>query len=798
MALSRQTAAGGKLRSEYERVLRLAPDEASDKKLRSLEKIIDQASAQMDPYINALKAARELLRFPSKSLPSLDIAVEQYDALVRLLEMDPLGKSVHKVRIEMMTQAVLHELHGRPNWRVAKRLLDTVFTQSDLKGFFGDAFRSRKAQLSELIDFSQRGETSKLEPAFKKHSMEQLQTLLAHHLHKLVAQRPAALSGLKLPPLASTHDVCAKVAAAATETTQISAASQKPGVYNVSSVMNHSWNAVRHSWRLTCMLAPNPPNWGENFTIVYNLKDVASQPAVKAYVAKNPELCSLKTQPPPQEAPQDVLGNGPSPSGVACTDGTAIHPKDVQATEPEKQQTATPGHSDAPESAPAAAEPERYRQKEHPISKPQKGKQSMKPFSLQHVRQSGPLEKSTIIDRREDPSVEIVSSENRHVATVSREDLQQIRQGDMEIAANMQHEYNVALQDLKRKMVEVDELKQKLEKIGQGIALLKKSSEIAGTVADTGAILPVPTAQAVEVPAVEDDMLSATAEEALSEAEEGEAAPPCAVAQPIEALEAARSRLRERVDDPLQDSLAVAARVQTQSTIAQEAHKGDEDRLAQLNEKEIGASPPPKATKVHATRTQGAIAQEALKENETRLTKVNEKRTGLYPSPKATKVHATRAARGQNEHQEVAPDISMEKETSKVHTSRAALERRGPASDNLLENLTHARPSPAHDSPLDEIEDVSDDEEENIPRLSPPKKRKELGELKVVSRLAAKTQKIHRRQKRVPWSESEVQSLRDGVSRYGVGKWAVILLRGQFGSTRTPIDLKDKWRNLCK
>jgi hypothetical protein len=47
------------------------------------------------------------------------------------------------------------------------------------------------------------------------------------------------------------------------------------------------------------------------------------------------------------------------------------------------------------------------------------------------------------------------------------------------------------------------------------------------------------------------------------------------------------------------------------------------------------------------------------------------------------------------------------------------------------------------------------------------------------------------------WSEEEVQNLKAGVARFGAGKWKTILSFYNFNN-RTTVDLKDKWRNLCK
>ncbi|XP_057423115.1 uncharacterized protein LOC130717039 isoform X2 [Lotus japonicus] len=56
-----------------------------------------------------------------------------------------------------------------------------------------------------------------------------------------------------------------------------------------------------------------------------------------------------------------------------------------------------------------------------------------------------------------------------------------------------------------------------------------------------------------------------------------------------------------------------------------------------------------------------------------------------------------------------------------------------------------------------------------------------------------------RRQHQRMWTLSEVVNLVDGISEYGVGRWTDIK-RCLFSSSsyRTPIDLRDKWRNLLR
>ncbi|KAI9997094.1 hypothetical protein PInf_000527 [Phytophthora infestans] len=50
------------------------------------------------------------------------------------------------------------------------------------------------------------------------------------------------------------------------------------------------------------------------------------------------------------------------------------------------------------------------------------------------------------------------------------------------------------------------------------------------------------------------------------------------------------------------------------------------------------------------------------------------------------------------------------------------------------------------------------------------------------------------------WSAEEEEFLRRGVEKYGIGKWKKILIDGNdvFSSHRTNVDLKDKWKNMCR
>ena len=52
--------------------------------------------------------------------------------------------------------------------------------------------------------------------------------------------------------------------------------------------------------------------------------------------------------------------------------------------------------------------------------------------------------------------------------------------------------------------------------------------------------------------------------------------------------------------------------------------------------------------------------------------------------------------------------------------------------------------------------------------------------------------------KRVPWDDSEVDALLQGIKKHGKGAWAKILRDDafRFATKRTAVDLKDKFRNL--
>ncbi|TKY53322.1 Telomere repeat-binding factor 3 [Spatholobus suberectus] len=62
------------------------------------------------------------------------------------------------------------------------------------------------------------------------------------------------------------------------------------------------------------------------------------------------------------------------------------------------------------------------------------------------------------------------------------------------------------------------------------------------------------------------------------------------------------------------------------------------------------------------------------------------------------------------------------------------------------------------------------------------------------------------RRKKIPWTAEEEELIREGVQKFGFNdpkKWKKILAFGSHvfetvGKRRTPQDLKDKWKNMCK
>lgn len=62
-----------------------------------------------------------------------------------------------------------------------------------------------------------------------------------------------------------------------------------------------------------------------------------------------------------------------------------------------------------------------------------------------------------------------------------------------------------------------------------------------------------------------------------------------------------------------------------------------------------------------------------------------------------------------------------------------------------------------------------------------------------------RSKKSCRRRANVPWTEEEERALKMGVVTHGPGRWAKIHREHpQALSRRTQIDLKDKWRNMCR
>ncbi|PQQ21119.1 uncharacterized protein Pyn_21030 [Prunus yedoensis var. nudiflora] len=137
----------------------------------------------------------------------------------------------------------------------------------------------------------------------------------------------------------------------------------------------------------------------------------------------------------------------------------------------------------------------------------------------------------------------------------------------------------------------------------------------------------------------------------------------------------------------------------------------------------------------------------------------------------ATQDHSK--VRCQNEHHHVSPGI-----LSSVPEEDSISENQ-----TLAEFRTQRKLAKKHASILalesDEQPITSESEDDHV-----PKKR---------------SRKHDRRKHQRMWTLSEVTTLVDGISEYGVGRWTDIK-RVLFSTSayRTPIDLRDKWRNLLR
>jgi hypothetical protein len=91
----------------------------------------------------------------------------------------------------------------------------------------------------------------------------------------------------------------------------------------------------------------------------------------------------------------------------------------------------------------------------------------------------------------------------------------------------------------------------------------------------------------------------------------------------------------------------------------------------------------------------------------------------------------------------------------------------------------------------------------SLKRPSPAQKKQfaPLEEKKTAAAAIVDGSAIARPKKRRPWTAEEECALIGGVSRYGQGMWNSILSCAQFGPVlrgRTNVNLKDKFRNMCK
>ncbi|GLU10787.1 hypothetical protein SLE2022_275710 [Rubroshorea leprosula] len=94
--------------------------------------------------------------------------------------------------------------------------------------------------------------------------------------------------------------------------------------------------------------------------------------------------------------------------------------------------------------------------------------------------------------------------------------------------------------------------------------------------------------------------------------------------------------------------------------------------------------------------------------------------------------------------------------------------------------------------------DVSPPNKRKTPNFARNNRRAERGSNAVASPLKKQeSPKFARKRKARRWSLQEEEALRDGVEKYGIGSWKMILKSNpEAFQERTEVDLKDKWRNL--
>jgi len=138
-----------------------------------------------------------------------------------------------------------------------------------------------------------------------------------------------------------------------------------------------------------------------------------------------------------------------------------------------------------------------------------------------------------------------------------------------------------------------------------------------------------------------------------------------------------------------------------------------------------------------------------------------------------------------------------------------------PKTGDIVKNFRRSQKkdkTPTKSKKASNAEDTSDREDQTAIQLASVEKKKRSSELGNGSRKGKKrareesdqeddqhiTPEKSKKKARVPFTAAEEQNLRDGVGKYKVGSWAIILKNYDFHPSRTGMALRDKWRNMIK
>ncbi|XP_075088840.1 uncharacterized protein LOC107787332 isoform X1 [Nicotiana tabacum] len=191
------------------------------------------------------------------------------------------------------------------------------------------------------------------------------------------------------------------------------------------------------------------------------------------------------------------------------------------------------------------------------------------------------------------------------------------------------------------------------------------------------------------------------------------------------------------------------------------------------------------------------IAQEALKLSSLEL------RAGVKdPLPEALELAEALMSLGRDSSAQQPAENENGRAPHLVVDSNGVVQANGGNEDDQLIGLQNAAPKPsimARNSTAhtfewnDSIDNLSEGSPSSGRRFTlPTPRRTKVSPLKKYG-----FKKVTKRRKSKRWSTIEEETLRSGVQKYGVGNWRLIFdTNHEIFEDRTPVDLKDKWRNL--